>query len=622
MQKSNINKSDIISAIFSEISFPFLSLDLQKLKLVMERNLELKSYMAIPIDKKDDKVLVPALRGIIRQINPPKSIHLILNQSKLPFKKHKNGQISPAKSFFTLQMDKDNLVWEESSVWPLAYSSFINQLFDISTFFKFMIEQRINEVKEQTGMGNIDLLSEYNKNMPTEIHNAFASLGAYLGGSTNFEYLSYYATKYQIYRSTKNIAYAEKIKYTKEEAIELDESGIIAIPATLMGSLLPLVKSKNVLGSIPIDEINFVNMPDEKFLSFLQNKIEEIKIPGFIMDKYYRSVFSGLELNNKYALYGKENIQRDHYTDFYKSVSKDELLRCKHYSMPILDVNSVSEIHEIISKIPKRGESGLFFRGQTSFYDLKRSDNVKKLLFGDSASCEPSLITSASRSKFNYDYDYLHFPLKYFLEHEIVFKNYENKKDKKKIFSKLEKMKKSVLCEIDYGVMALAQHYGLPTHGLDVTTSMDVAIWFATNKFKGGDQLASYEKFSIEDWNEDKKKWPIIFVFQNVLNSTSGSLHSCQKLDSLGIKALRPERQSAKFFHGGHTDHQNRLAESLVCAIRLNPNNYETDVDFAYLFPSPEEDIAYKFMLDFSMNDMLSQLDIGREKVARYHEFI
>ena len=90
-------------------------------------------------------------------------------------------------------------------------------------------------------------------------------------------------------------------------------------------------------------------------------------------------------------------------------------------------------------------------------------------------------------------------------------------------------MKKSVLCEIDYGVMALAQHYGLPTHGLDVTTSMDVAIWFATNKFKGGDQLASYEKFSIEDWNEDKKKWPIIFVFQNVLNSTSGSLHSCQK---------------------------------------------------------------------------------------------
>ena len=285
-----------------------------------------------------------------------------------------------------------------------------------------MIKQRSDEIKEQTGMQNIDMLSEYNKNMPTEVHNAFASLGAYLGGSTNFEYLSYYATKYQIYRSTKNIAYAEKIKYTKEEAIELDKSGIIAIPATLMANLLPLVKSTNVLGSIPIDEMNLANVPDEKFLSFIQNKVEEI-IPGFIMDKYYRSVFSGLELNNKYALYGKENVLRDHYTDFYNSMSKNELLRCKHYSMPIFDVNSVSEIDEIISKIPKRGKSGLFFRGQTSFYDLKRSDSVKKLLFGDSASCEPSLITSASRNKFNYDH--LHFPLKYFLEHEIIFKNYE-----------------------------------------------------------------------------------------------------------------------------------------------------------------------------------------------------
>ena len=181
-------------------------------------------------------------------------------------------------------------------------------------------------------------------------------------------------------------------------------------------------------------------------------------------------------------------------------------------------------------------------------------------------------------------------------------------------------MKKSVLCEIDYGIMALAQHYGLPTHGLDVTTSIDVAIWFATNKFKVGDQLASYEKLSIEDWNKNKKEWPIVFVFQNVLNSTSASLQSCQELDGIGIKALRPERQSAKFFHGGHTDHQNRLAESLVCAIRLCPNNYETKVDFDYLFPSPEEDTAYKIMLDFANNKMLSSVDIGQKKVARYHK--
>ena len=136
MQESNINKSNIILAIFSEINFPFFSLDLQKLKLAMERNLELKSYMAIPIDKKDDEALVFALRGIIKQIDPPKSMNLVLRQSKLPFEKHKNGQVSSEKNFFKLQMDKDNLVWGRVKCMALSTTSFINQLFDISSFFK------------------------------------------------------------------------------------------------------------------------------------------------------------------------------------------------------------------------------------------------------------------------------------------------------------------------------------------------------------------------------------------------------------------------------------------------------------------------------------------------------
>ncbi|MDD5160500.1 MAG: FRG domain-containing protein [Sulfuricurvum sp.] len=480
-------------------------------------------------------------------------------------------------------------------------------------------KERKKEIIQKTNNESFSILSEYNKNLPTEIHSAFASLGAFLGGSDNFEYLAKYATKYQIYNSEKNIEYAKKINYSDNETKELDKSGIIAIPATLAVSLLALPKSQNVLGSIPIDEINTANKPADLYNCVFNKEKEDIKHPGFIMDKYYRSIFSGLELDKEYAIYGENNVMRDHYADFYGSLKdKDyELLRCKHYCMPIIDVNSIDLMKALISKIPKRSESGIFFRGQTSFYELQREDRVQKNLFGNSESKEPSLITSASRT--NYNYDHLHFILKYFLEHEIVFKDYDNKKIKKNIFKKLEELKKSFHLKLDYAVMALAQHYGLPTHGLDVTTNLDVAVWFATNRFKMENDKATYTKMDTNEWNKNKSKWPTVFVFQNVLNSTSSSLQDCVELEEIGLKALRPQRQSAKFFHAAHSDHQNRLAESLVCAFRLCPNNYETEVDFDYLFPSPDEDEAYEFMINFAENEMLSVLNIPRKTVTKFH---
>lgn len=53
-------------------------------------------------------------------------------------------------------------------------------------------------------------------------------------------------------------------------------------------------------------------------------------------------------------------------------------------------------------------------------------------------------------------------------------------------------------------------------------------------------------------------------------------------------------------FLRGHSDHQNRLAETVVCIFRLTPNTYSTDCDFNSLFPSPDNDPAYKAMLEFS----------------------
>ena len=93
-------------------------------------------------------------------------------------------------------------------------------------------------------------------------------------------------------------------------------------------------------------------------------------------------------------------------------------------------------------------------------------------------------------------------------------------------------------------------------------------------------------------------------------------LRGCEELTEFGITALRPERQSARFFHGGHRDHQNRLAETVICAFRLRPGSWRTDANYGRLFPPPEEDTAYAAMLAFRQFGLFA--DLGSDEVARY----
>jgi hypothetical protein len=80
---------------------------------------------------------------------------------------------------------------------------------------------------------------------------------------------------------------------------------------------------------------------------------------------------------------------------------------------------------------------------------------------------------------------------------------------------------------------------------------------------------------------------------------------------------LRPQRQAASFYLGGHSDHQNRLGESLVCAFRLKPSIYQLACNFDLLFPSPTEDPAYAAMLRFQESSTFANLTGGQ--VTKFH---
>lgn len=621
-----LSREEIFRRVFAELPFPFTSVDLFELYNAIKNKQNISSKLSVKLSAEKERVdgVRGAFRGVFRSIEPPKSIFGLLLQSKLlnevigPDTQLINQIESPNNTFF-LYEDGDNLIWEEESYWPLGYKSIIHQLLFITGIYELIAKEEIKRMEdsldEKKLEANTSFLTDRPRHMPTEIQYAFASLGSWLGGSANMQYFIHYACKPQISTPDKNNEYANIMSYSEEDYKTLTESGIICVPATLAVPLVEAQGNKLFFGGIPINEFNAANWPENPITC----KAIDYHHPGFLVDKYYRATFTGRDIHTAEALYGAKNILRDHYEDFYKSIDYNELLRCKHYCAPIIDVSSKGEIEEIISRIPLRGSEQIVFRGQTKMRYIPRSDNIKRLLFGNSCSLEPSLITSSERGSYNYDN--LHFLLRYYFSQEFIFNKAKNKADYsayKKIWNELSL---DPMCKFDYAIIALAQHYGLPTNGLDVTTDIDVATWFATNKYTIDDTgLSSYTALKADTWGKNSEDFPVIYVCQPVSNTTSLSLHSCEILDKLGLNALRPERQSAKFFLGAHTEHQNRLAEAIVCAFRLLPSTYATKVNFDYLFPSPEEDIAYREMLKLN-NSKLSNF-ANNTKVAAYHRVL
>jgi hypothetical protein len=576
--------ADTFRGVFEQIFFPYLAVDLGRLRDALRTDPKASTGIAIPLGGVDDdkrEVLSASIRGLLSKVMVPDQVIAII-ASSAPIKEAGLSQafieMAHAPGQYALVEDRDQLVWHEESLWPVAYSTLFEQLAGILETHGRAIRSRVAELE------GFPQLSEYARHMPTHLHYAVASLAAWLAGAANVQYFAYFATQPQLAKPEINRNYAAQVGYTPDDAVELDESGIVALPASLVVPLLTAQGKENVFGALPIDEMNVANPPAEGFLG-------APLMPGFVIDKYYRAPFRARPLEG-YGAYGANDVSRDHYTAFYEEVEPVSHVRCKHYCAPVLEVGSLAEIRELIARIPIYEEPVLFLRGQPRMFTLRRTAGVRRLLFADSCAVEPSLTTSAARRD-PFDYDLMHFGLRYFLELKLLAGPHSA--------DDWSAALASPTCELDFALMALAQHYGLPSHGLDITTSPEVAVWFATNLLDiDGDGRAAYLAMSAADWPEQADDWPVVFVHQVVTHSLRGSLHDCHALDAFGFGALRPERQSARFFLGGHSDHQNRIAESVVCVLRLKPGDYSTGLSFDQLFPSPEEDAGYRVMLEFA----------------------
>jgi hypothetical protein len=621
-----MHEMDVFQEVYADLRFPLVAADLEKLRHALRQDHQIgqKGHFAVRLSgtpKERRAALVSSLRGLFSRIEvPPAMINLIANSGTM-----RRAGLSESVRCFAAKRPvvavfehSDMLVWEEESFWPVAFSTLLLQFTNVMAFHQKLIEVRIAAIEKELNdtelpTENVEgVVSEFPRQLPTHFLYAMASLGAWLGGAINVQYFGYYAAIRQIYHSDLNIMYAKRIGFSDSDAEALASSGMVAIPATLLAPLVEAQGSKIVFGSIQLDEFNPANMPSLAFMETM-NPEDKRSLPGFVIDKFYRAPFLA-RVPNGYGFYGLKNVLRDHYADFYASLPPHSLLRCKHYCVPIVEIASKEELSSHLAKIPLRSKYGLFFRGQRRLYPLQRHETVRKLLYGESCSKEPSLVTAASREA-GYDYDFVHYGLKAFLEEDVLRRADEGESG---LFEKWRNEVINPMCSLDYAVVALAQHYGIPSHGLDVTTNLDVALWFATNRYSRDDSgVATYTMLRADDWPTDPEEWPVVIVCQMVTQSIEQSLHGCQELAPFGFDAQRPRVQHARFFQGGHSDHQNRLAEAVVCFFRLSPKAYDTQVTFDALFPLPEHDPAYRVMLRFASSPVFGP-ECGRF-VNRFH---
>lgn len=345
-----------------------------------------------------------------------------------------------------------------------------------------------------------------------------------------------------------------------------------------------------------------------------------------LIDVYYQRVYVPMKAVPT-ALYGEVGVDM---IDPLERSGPEKVgdVRVNLKSVPTYLVRTRSELDLLAAQVKKSrpDERILLYRGQGCLYLLERTATASHLLYGRDKVMEPSLLTSATRHSFNYDTvaSFLDADLQSLLfeglnihEHaRRYFDEFERSINDKeyRIFNqrrvRLEAGQWAIL------VMAMAQHYGIPSYGLDVTRELDVAVWFACNEFRClNEGFAAY--YEPRDWDCGQlSNCPVVLIF----SASPPNQVDLEAIEAIGLVGpLRAKRQSAHFLFGGWGPHVNICAQDLELVAYLAPTVKPLDcLDYMTLFPSGSEDPVYKLLLERKKN---SQHPVLREIYKRIVEY-
>ena len=327
----------------------------------------------------------------------------------------------------------------------------------------------------------------------------------------------------------------------------------------------PLYKYRILFnGYNPVNEIS-------KRSAFWPSQVNVFDKKMVYYDDYYGRFYTGELLNKVAMVYGSTLNDYNHGAEI--SLQKVDSLRVPYRQIPVYKANNLKEIINAVKQMKRYSPAYTFlYRGQGRIYTLERNEIERRMLFGyDESLKEPSFLPSFLRQNLDY--------------HKIVsaWHNtcsllleglHETHKDELAGYRHFEKFHLLAL--------GLAQHYGLPSVGLDLTDDIRVALWFAIYKATYSNQ----DHVKAELVKDDEAE-PTIFVFRCSPNSI---FRYSDILKNLG--AHRPQNQRAFFNHCGWGLAKNQLALDLACAFRVDASFAEELPDgfIDYLFPEQKDD--------------------------------
>lgn len=281
------------------------------------------------------------------------------------------------------------------------------------------------------------------------------------------------------------------------------------------------------------------------------------------------------------ALYGR--------TDEFAPSPMDHLtpgrfLRVPFRRVPIIEVDSVEALAWMATHIISADETiQLRWRGQTREFYLSRPEDESMRLFGSTSVLEPSLVPSAARSKLEFSHVFPSWAaiLDLFLtEHEAGAGRGLSRED-------LAGFRSSYNYRL--WAFATAQHYGLPSVGLDVTTDLWTAVLFALYEFRFDKATGITSAARV-----DRSAEPVLYAMGGFKND----LFDDKDLAPEPLQGERPKAQSAHFFGTGWGVATNKAAERIFIAFRLvNHTRWRLPKSVDEIFPKPEKDPLLAFLL-------------------------
>lgn len=310
---------------------------------------------------------------------------------------------------------------------------------------------------------------------------------------------------------------------------------------------------------------------------------------SLLVDRYYGQVYHKRHLSPA-AVYGRTADLPNFSGD---DLANNGFLRVPFRRIPRRLIRSRRELDILLKSIRSADPSlKLLLRGQTHEYFVKRSPEVSQWLYGEDKVLEPSIVTSASRRS----------PVL-----EDVLPEWGTLL---KIFTQLHDATRNHVSgpngfNSSFGfplfAIALAQHYGLPTSGLDLTTDINAALFFALMQYKKSNISADATYVRA-----DHKSPPVIYV----LSVSERQQFSYDQFRPEGFPIGRPQAQSAFFMHVGWGHSINACARRVFLALYLDPEaDWGPLPSVEDMFPSHDRDVFAEFLkLQYSKGLLPSDL--------------